>query len=156
MIQNDTEYNEIYLTIPIEYVELYKELMIELLKKGNNILNCCDCNCKSKSTRIIFDCWCAFQSAIAAKKLGQDKNAEVIIKFIKSQLELVKKCNIKDDCNCIIEDIGLDGVLKVIPDCDDCGIPEFFVNPLDGHLYSFYDGEEKRNFDIIDDKFTEI
>ena len=74
MIQNDTEYNEIYLTIPIEYVELYKELMIELLKKGNNILNCCDCNCKSKSTRIIFDCWCAFQSAIAAKKLGQDKN----------------------------------------------------------------------------------
>lgn len=148
--------NFIYLTIPTEYVVVYRKLMQCLLDAGINILKQCDCNCKNNKTRIIFDCWCAFQSAIAAKKLGQDKTAEVILKYIIAQLELACTCEEFCDCDILPVEVAK-GILEVISNCEKCNIPTFYIDVNTGELYSEYQGEEPPvEFKLIDDNLTQI
>lgn len=139
----------IYLTIPADYVIVYKKLMECLLECGIDVLKQCDCNCKNNKTRILFDCWCAFQSAIAAKKLGQEKVAEVIINYINAQIDIV--CNNEEVCDCTILPIDVTkGIIEVISNCEKCNIPKFYVDINTGNLYSEYDGDvEAAKFNII-------
>ena len=154
MAEENTDF--IYLTIPTDYVIVYRRLMQCILEAGINILQQCDCNCKNNRTRILFDCWCAFQSAIAAKKLGQEKEASVIIKYILAQIDLV--CSCEEICDCEILPIDVTkGILEVVSNCEKCNIPTFYVNVNSGELYSEYDGSEQPvNLDVIDGNLTEM
>lgn len=137
MAEENTDF--IYLTIPTEYVVVYKKLMECLLESGINVLKECDCNCKNNRTKILFDCWCAFQSAIAAKKLGQEKIATVIINYILAQIDIACTCDEACDCEILPVDVTK-GILEVISNCDSCNIPRFYVDTRDGNLYSEYEG----------------
>lgn len=154
MADENTDF--IYLTIPTEYVVVYRKLMQCILEAGINVLKQCDCNCKNNKTRILFDCWCAFQSAIAAKKLGQDKAANVIIDYILAQLELT--CTCEEACDCEILPIEITkGILEVTSNCDTCHIPTFYIDVNTGELYSEYSGTEPATeFKIIDDNLAEV
>ena len=160
MAEKNTDF--IYLTIPTEYVVVYRRLMQCILEAGIDILQQCDCNCKNNRTRILFDCWCAFQSAIAAKKLGQEKEANIIIKYILANIDLICSCkedeDIEDICNCQILPIDVSkGILEVISDCEKCNIPTFYINANTGELYSEYNGsDEEVNLDVIDGNLSEI
>lgn len=146
----------IYLTIPTEYVVVYKRLMQCLLDSGINVLKQCDCNCKNNKTRIIFDCWCAFQSAIAAKKLGMEKEADLIIKYILAQLDL--NCSPDEVCDCNILPIDVTkGILEVQTNCDKCDIPSFYIDVDTGELYSDYTGvSSSTEFEVINNELTQI
>ena len=154
MAEENVDY--IYLTIPTEFSVVYKKLMQAILDAGINILKECDCNCKNNKNRIIFDCWCAFQSAIAAKKLGQEKTAAVIINYILSQLEL--SCSFEEVCDCNVLPIETaKGIIEVTTNCDECNMPTFYIDVETGDLYSEYGGNLiAKRFGIVDNNLSEI
>lgn len=153
MAEQNTDF--IYLTIPTEYVVVYRKLMQCILEAGINVLKQCDCNCKNNKTRILFDCWCAFQSAIAAKKLGQDKEASVIMKYILAQIDIA--CSCEEMCTCEILPIEVTkGILEVSTTCESCDIPTFYVDVNSGELYSEYEGTRPHaELDLVDGNLIE-
>lgn len=156
-INNETTTEYIYLTIPIEYSVIYNRIMQCLLEAGIDLIKSCSCECKNSKTKIIFDCWFAFQSAVAAKKLGRDKEASLIIKYICAQLDLLCECYNNEegdeelDCKCRIVEIDFDtGMLMVETECNTCNIPLFYIDPNTGNLYSHYDGNKvPQNIQLI-------
>lgn len=74
-----------YMTIPGEYLDVYKTLLYALSKIGKQIMDDCAYSCK-QSGHNIFVCWQLFQSAIAAYNIGETKKATLFINYIKAQL----------------------------------------------------------------------
>lgn len=74
-----------YMTIPGDYMPVYKQLLYALSKIGKNIMDDCAYSCK-QSGHNIFVCWHLFQSAIAAYNIGEYKKADLFINYIKAQL----------------------------------------------------------------------
>lgn len=87
---NGSEY--IYMTIPVEYKDLYNKLLICLSEYGIELILDCQASCASKNKNII-DCWNMFQSMIACYNLGETNKARVFKEYIESQLEIYYKCN---------------------------------------------------------------
>lgn len=83
-----TEY--IYLTIPQEYVCVYHKLLILMSNIGKEIMSDCQSTCKGNNKYII-DCWNMFQSAIACRQLDKTKEADLLINYIKQQINLLYK-----------------------------------------------------------------
>lgn len=162
-IINESNTENIYLTIPVEYSLLYYRIMQCLLDSGIDLLKDCGCNCKSNKINIIFNCWYAFQSAIAAKKLQKEKESSLIIKYINAQLDLLCDCynndneNEDDNCSCRIVEIDFEtGMLKVETECNSCNIPSFYIDPNTGNLHSYYEGNiVPQNIQIIDNKLIQ-
>lgn len=86
----------IYLKIPKDYIQTYNKLLIYLADFGEDALKNCDSAC-SRTNKNIIKCWNMFQSALAAKELGKDKLADVIIKYINAQLDIIYKGIVIDD-----------------------------------------------------------
>lgn len=80
----------VYLEIPYDYLCIYQQLLTYLADFGEDALRDCDSTCKGANKGII-QCWNMFQAAIAAKALGRDKEASVLIKYIEAQLQLIYK-----------------------------------------------------------------
>lgn len=80
----------VYLTIPADYVCVYHKLLTYMADFGKTIVDDCSAICKGNSKNII-TCWNLFQSAIACRTLGRDKEAEFFIDYIEKQLELIYK-----------------------------------------------------------------
>lgn len=78
----------LYLTIPADYVCTYHRLLVYLADFGKNLLDDCSASCKGNNKTVI-DCWNLFQSALACKTLGQDKEAGLFIDYINKQLEII-------------------------------------------------------------------
>ena len=72
--------NKIYLTIPSEWKDTYHKLLYVLSIVGNDIVNDCTLCCKDNVS--IFNYWNLFQSAIAAKTLGEETKATFIYNYI--------------------------------------------------------------------------
>lgn len=83
---NNSEY--IYLTVPIDYEDVYKTLLILLADYGEDMLKDCKASCTNKN-RDVIDCFNMFNAAIAARELGKDKLAETIIKYIKAKIKVM-------------------------------------------------------------------
>jgi len=78
----------LYLTIPVDYVCTYHKLLVYLADFGKNLLDDCSASCKGNNKTVI-DCWNLFQSALACKTIGQDKEADLFIDYINKQLEII-------------------------------------------------------------------
>lgn len=76
----------VYLVIPKEYADVYKELLKKISDTGYNILK--DCKAICKGNRNIISCWILFNSACAAYGLGETKKANLMINYIICQLRL--------------------------------------------------------------------
>ena len=125
-----SEIEYVYLTIPKEYVCIYHKLLILMSNVGKSIIKDCNYVCKGNN-KIIIDCWNTLQSAIACKKLGKDKEADLLIKFIKSQINTIYKGT---DCYQQETYVYIDGgYLKAKLSCDN-DIPIIEVEN-DGYLH---------------------
>ena len=72
----------IYTTIPAEYVCVYHKILAMLADYGEEMLKDCKASCTDRNSGII-ECKNMFDAAVAARILGQDKKANLIINYIK-------------------------------------------------------------------------
>lgn len=128
--------DHVYMIIPKEYICTYHKLLIGLSDMGMDMFHDCSSNCK-ESNKTIITCWNMFQGAIAAKQLKQDKQADLLINYINSQLNIIVNGNnieLHDDS--LVLPITNDGKLEAIISCKEP--PTFEVDLETGKLYSKY------------------
>ena len=96
--QIEPEY--VYVTIPAEYICVYHRILAMMADYGEEMLKDCKANCTDRNSGVI-ECFNMFNSAVAARKLGKDKLAALIIKYIKDcfwiNILFISVC-----CACII------------------------------------------------------
>lgn len=88
LIEVQPEY--VYTTIPREYVDVYHRILAMLSDYGEDMLKDCKASCTERNSGVI-ECFNMFNSAIAARKLGNTKLAETIIKYVKAKIEMIYK-----------------------------------------------------------------
>ena len=118
----------VYITIPAEYVCVYHRILAMLSDYGEEMLKDCKANCTDKNSGVI-ECFNMFNAAVAARHLGQDKKAELIINYIKAKINQIYRGN--DNSTSFVFPIDENGVLKAFVSCNDR--PRFFVE--DDDLY---------------------
>lgn len=127
-IEINPEY--IYMTIPADYVCTYHKILILLAEYGVDMLNDCQAGCSNQNKSII-NCFNMFNAAVAARKLGQDKTAETIMKYVNGQLNIIHNYN---DINTkIVFPVDENGYLKAIVSCGEN--PTFTIDPQTGLLW---------------------
>lgn len=140
----------VYLTIPAEYVCVYHKLLILMADFGKTIVDDCNATCKGNGKNI-FNCWNLFQSAIACKELGKDKEAEFFIDYITKQLNNIYKGS-DNKCYGGTFPVSIDnkGELKAIVTCGDNCI--FSVDEETGELYQkWIEGQDDGKVYTIED-----
>lgn len=134
LIEITPEY--VYLTIPADWVCVYHKLLVYMADFGKTIVDDCTASCKGNGKNII-SCWNLFQSAVACKTLGQDKQAEFFINYIKKQLEYLYGGSDKEIYNHSVPlNITEDGQLKAIVSCGN--ETKFYVDTETYNLYQQY------------------
>ena len=79
----------IYVTIPADYVCVYHDIMQLLADYGIEMLKDCKASCTKRNSNVI-ECFNMFNAAVAARKLGQTKLAETLIKYIKAKINQIR------------------------------------------------------------------
>lgn len=126
----------VYLTIPAEYVCVYHKLLMYMADFGKNIVDDCNAICKGNSKNII-TCWNLFQSAIACRTLGREKEAEFFINYIKKQLNIIYTGSDNTVHNSTVPlAVTEDGKLKAMVSCSND--THFYVDAETGELYEEY------------------
>lgn len=120
----------IYMTIPAEYVCIYHKILILMSEYGLDMLNDCQAGCTNQNKSII-NCFNMFNAAVAARKLGQDKVAETIIKYVNSQLKLIYNNDITIPET--VFPVDEHGYLKAIVSCEEN--PKFEIDINSGELF---------------------
>ena len=140
LIETNVEF--VYLMIPSEWTCLYHRLLVYLADLGIDIVKDCSASCNNKNQNIIF-CWNLFQSAVAARQLGNNQQADFFIKYITEQLNLTYKhmgTDIYNGTN--IYPISEDGRLRALCSCSE-NKATFKVDIETGRLYQEYlDGKD--------------
>ena len=113
----------IYLTIPAEYVCVYHRIMAMLADYGEDMLKDCKAACTDRNSGVI-ECYNMFNAACAARLLGQDKKAQLIINYIKAKINQIYKG--KDNSTSYVFPIDENGKLKAFVSCNDR--PRFWIN----------------------------
>lgn len=126
--QIEPEY--VYITIPAEYICVYHRILAMLADYGEEMLKDCKANCKDKNKGVL-ECFDMFNAAVAAKKLGKDKLAELIIKYIKTKINQIYKGF--DNSTSFVFPVDETGNLKAFVSCGER--PRFEINPDDMSLY---------------------
>lgn len=149
LVEIQPEY--LYLTIPADYICTYHKLLVYLADFGKNLLNDCSAACKGNN-KIVIDCWNLFQSALACRTIGQDKQASLFIDYINKQLEQIYKGTNKEVFNgSNYYSITPDGKLKALVSCQTPNI-KFEVDLNTGELYQKYlDEKPDKDVFVIDD-----
>lgn len=127
-IEINPEY--IYMTIPADYVCTYHKILILLSEYGVDMLNDCQAGCSNQNKSII-NCFNMFNAAVAARKLGQDKTAETIMKYVNGQLNIIH--NYEEIDTKIVFPVDENGYLKAIISCGEN--PTFTIDPETGLLW---------------------
>ena len=127
-IQVEPEY--VYVTIPAEYICVYHRILAMLADYGEDMLKNCKASCTDRNSNVI-DCFNMFNAAVAARKLGRDKLAETLIKYIKAKIN--QMCRGVDNSTSFIFPVDENGQLKAFVSCNER--PMFYINPEDGELY---------------------
>ena len=135
LVQVEPEY--IYVTIPAEYICVYHRILAMLADYGEDMLKDCKASCTDRNSGVI-ECFNMFNAAVAARKLGKDKLAETLIKYIKAKINQIYKG--KDNSTSFVFPIDENGQLKAFVSCGER--PRFEINPDDGELYQhkFHEG----------------
>lgn len=120
----------IYVTIPAEYICVYHRILAMLADYGEEMLKDCKASCTDRNSGVI-ECFNMFNSAVAARKLGKDKLAEVIIKYIKAKINQIYKD--VDNSTSFVFPVDETGQLKAFVSCGER--PRFEINADDGELY---------------------
>lgn len=127
-IQVEPEY--VYVTIPAEYICVYHRILAMLADYGEDMLKDCKASCTDRNSDVI-DCFNMFNAAVAARKLGRDKLAETLIKYIKAKIN--QMCRGVDNSTSFVFPVDENGQLKAFVSCNER--PVFYINPEDGELY---------------------
>ena len=128
LIQVEPEY--VYVTIPAEYICVYHRILAMLANYGEDMLKDCKASCTDRNSNVI-DCFNMFNAAVAARKLGKDKLAETLIKYIKAKIN--QMCRGIDNSTSFVFPVDENGQLKAFVSCNER--PMFYINPEDGELY---------------------
>ena len=126
--QVEPEY--VYVTIPAEYICVYHRILAMLADYGEDMLKDCKASCTEKNSNVI-DCFNMFNAAVAARKLGKDKLAETLIKYIKAKINQIYQGN--DNSTSFVFPVDETGHLKAFVSCGER--PRFEIDPDDGELY---------------------
>lgn len=87
---NNDATGRIYLVVPVKYRCTYNRLLTALSDFGIDALKDCDSVCKGSKGQVI-KCWNMFQAAMAAYSLGNEREADVLVKYIDAQLNIIYK-----------------------------------------------------------------
>ena len=150
-IQVEPEY--VYVTIPAEYICVYHRILAMLADYGEDMLKNCKASCTDRNSDVI-DCFNMFNAAVAARKLGRDKLAETLIKYIKAKIN--QMCRGVDNSTSFVFPVDENGQLKAFVSCNER--PMFYINPEDGELYEHKFGngfEEHFGLGIEDNDISE-
>ena len=128
LIQVEPEY--VYVTIPAEYICVYHRILAMLADYGEDMLKNCKASCTDRNSDVI-NCFNMFNAAVAARKLGRDKLAETLIKYIKAKIN--QMCRGVDNSTSFVFPVDENGQLKAFVSCNER--PMFYINPEDGELY---------------------
>lgn len=128
LIQVEPEY--VYVTIPAEYICVYHRILAMLADYGEAMLKDCKASCTDRNSNVI-DCFNMFNAAVAARKLGKDKLAETLIKYIKAKINQMYRG--VDNSTGFVFPVDENGQLKAFVSCTER--PMFYINPEDGELY---------------------
>ena len=128
LIQVEPEY--VYVTVPAEYICVYHRILAMLADYGEAMLKDCKASCTDRNSNVI-DCFNMFNAAVAARKLGKDKLAETLIKYIKAKINQIYKGI--DNSTSFVFPVDENGQLKAFVSCNER--PMFYINPEDGELY---------------------
>lgn len=113
----------IYTTIPAEYVCVYHRILAMLADYGEAMLKDCKASCSDRNSNVI-ECKNMFDAAVAARTLGQDKKAALIINYIKAKINHIYKG--LDNSTSFVFPIDENGKLKAFVSCNDR--PRFYVD----------------------------
>ena len=113
----------IYTTIPAEYVCVYHRILAMLADYGEEMLKDCKASCSDRNSNVI-ECKNMFDAAVAARTLGQDKKAALIINYIKAKINQIYKG--LDNSTSFVFPIDENGKLKAFVSCNDR--PRFYVD----------------------------
>lgn len=167
LIQVEPEY--VYMTIPAEYVCVYHRILRMLADCGEQMLKDCKALCKDRNSGVI-ECYTMFNAAVAARKLGQTKLAETLIKYIKAKIETMANCNVdgnvtwsrcqedlesSDGLPSLVFPVDENGQLKALVSCG--GRPRFEISPDDMSLYEhkFNNGFDE-HFALSEEDYSKI
>ena len=128
LIQVEPEY--VYVTIPAEYICVYHRILAMLADYGEDMLKDCKASCTDRNSNVI-DCFNMFNAAVAARKLGKDKLAETLIKYIKAKINQMYRG--VDNSTSFVFPVDENGQLKAFVSCNER--PMLYINPEDGELY---------------------
>lgn len=128
LIQIEPEY--VYVTIPAEYICVYHRILAMLADYGEDMLKDCKASCTDRNSNVI-DCFNMFNAAVAARKLGKDKLAKTLIKYIKAKINQMYRG--VDNSTSFVFPVDENGQLKAFVSCNER--PMFYINPEDGELY---------------------
>ena len=112
----------IYTTIPAEWVCVHRKILMMMADYGEAMLKDCKASCTDRNSNII-ECFNMFNAAVAAKNIGQDKKANLIINYIKAKINQIYKG--VDTSEFLTTCIDKNGTLKTLVKCKD--IPEFWI-----------------------------
>ena len=128
LIQVEPEY--VYVTVPAEYICVYHRILAMLADYGEDMLKDCKASCTDRNSNVI-ECFNMFNAAVAARKLGKDKLAETLIKYIKAKINQMYRG--VDNSTSFVFPVDENGQLKAFISCNER--PMFYINPEDGELY---------------------
>ena len=128
LIQIEPEY--VYVTIPAEYICVYHRILAMLADYGEDMLKDCKASCTDRNSNVI-ECFNMFNAAVAARKLGKDKLAETLIKYIKVKINQMYRG--VDNSTSFVFPVDENGQLKAFVSCNER--PMFYINPEDMELY---------------------
>lgn len=128
LVQIEPEY--IYVTVPAEYICVYHRILAMLADYGEDMLKNCKASCTDRNSNVI-ECFNMFNAAVAARKLGKDKLAETLIKYIKAKINQMYRG--VDNSTSFVFPVDENGQLKAFVSCNER--PMFYINPKDMELY---------------------
>lgn len=129
----------IYVTIPADYICVYHDIMQLLADYGIDMLKDCKASCTSRNSNVI-ECFNLFNAAVAARKLGNVKLANLLIKYIKAKI-----CSLRDGSSESEFTLNIDGKgdIQVYVKCTDEECKMLADQETIDKIIEYYSGNEQ-------------
>lgn len=112
----------VYTIIPAEWVCVHRKILMMMADYGEAMLKDCKASCSDRNSKII-ECYNMFNAAVAAKNIGQDKKANLIINYIKANIKQIYKG--VDTSKFLTTCVDKNGNLETLVECKD--VPKFWI-----------------------------
>ena len=126
--------------VPSQFVCVYHKLLVMLSQFGIDMLNDCSATCKGNNKNVI-TCWNMFQAACAAYQLGETTKANLLINYIKGQLNIIYQgAQYEQYDGTFVVPIDEEGKLTAVVSCGD--EPKFYIDAESGNLVQVTDEDK--------------